>query len=108
MKRNKFPYKKGSNIEIFKDYQTCKEFEGMGRLLKLTSNGLPFILDEVKLSTEQIVYSYQRWLVDIGGFRTHRNIRYVHGVGDHASLSEEVHVPIIKDKFIKVFNKEVY
>lgn len=108
MRRNKFPYKKGAKIEIYKDYQTCRELEGMGRLLKLVSSGLPFILEEVRLSTEQIVYSYQVWLVDMDGFRTHRKIRYVHGIGDYASLSEEIFTPTIKDKFIKVNNKEVF
>jgi hypothetical protein len=108
MKKNKFPYRKGSIIEIFIDYQTCRVYEGMGRLLKLVSNGLPFILEETKKSDEQIVYSYQVWLVDIDGFRTHRKIRYVRGIGDYASLSEERVSPLPKDKFIKINNKEVY
>jgi hypothetical protein len=108
MKRNKFPYKKGSSIEIFTDYQTCERFEGMGRLLKLVSNGLPFILEEVRHSAEQIVYCYQLWLVDINGFRTHRKIRYVQGVGELASLSLERAGQLPKDSFIKVNNKEVF
>ncbi len=108
MKRNKFPYKKGSNIEIYVDYQTCRNFEGMGRLLKLVSNGLPFILDEARKSDEQIVYSYQVWLVDIDGFRTHRKIRFVRGIGDYASLSEERASPLPKDRFLSVNKKEVF
>lgn len=108
MKRNKFPYKKGSIIEVYVDHQTCREIEGMGRLLKFISHGLPFILEETRRHQDQIVFSYQVWLVDMNGFRTHRKIRYVKGIGNYSSMSEEPHEKLPKDSFLSVNNKQVF
>lgn len=106
---NKFPYKIGSKIPIYTDYQTATNYEGEGILVEFVEDGLPFILEEEYPDSLQKVYNYKKFLIFLNGEFCIRKIPYLYTTGKCASYFDYDPLDdLVKDKFIEVNGKEIY
>ncbi len=63
MKTIGFPYVVGSEVPLFKDWESEDRMIGTAKLVKFLRQGRSFILEDTYPETSQVVYNYQEWLV---------------------------------------------
>lgn len=99
--------KKGQLVDIFHDWQRLDNKIGEGRLERKLSEGLPFILEEMKPERRQKIYSYETWVVDLDGVRQVRKIRKVSRRKARYKREDSMS-PIDENDFIIIFGNKVF
>jgi hypothetical protein len=110
------PYKVGDTINIYEDWENETQPLGAAKLVKLQALGRSFILEDTMPEKEQVVYSYEEWIVEMNNKQFRHKLRFVDAIGITNSredlmedeMPEAEYNRLIQDSFIIINGKSVF